>query len=693
MKPKKLTRDQIQNTVYNAVAEAVEFVEAEIAPDRIKAQRYVDGKSDLGYEEGRSKVVATKCRDTLRAVKPALMRVFLQSDKPVEFVPRHPRAVLESEQKTNYAKYVFERNNGFMLLSDAIDDALKKKVGILKVSVDDSEQIEIDEYSGLMADQVELLRQDPEVEIIEETITQEAMVDEMGMELMPATYDMKVSRVSRDKQIKIEAVAPEDFFVDRNATSILDCYVCGHTSEARVGDLVAMGFDFEEVYNLSGTGQGRVDEEEELQRRGWDAAQDDDNVNDPSMRRVAFTEAYMRMDIEGTGIPRLYKFLCAGDKYEVLDYEVCDQLPFAVFEVDPEAHTFFGRSLAEIIIDDQDAATSLLRGLLDNIQMVNNPRLEVVSAQVNMDDVLNNEIGAIVRVKQPGAIREMTIGGMAASILPALGYYDDTIRAKTGIVGAGMGLDADALQSQTAAAVRMMDQTNSAVAELIARHLAEGGMKQLFQTIAKLARQHISGQEMMRVNGTFVPVDPRSWTADADMAVNVGLGTGKHEEKAMVLRETLQTQMGIWQAYGPTNGLVSMAKIRNTLADILNHSGVYNSDRYYEPMDPQKEQMLMQQAAQAAQGQAQASDPNAAFLQAEQMKTSARVQADMMKMQLDAQRAKTDADLQRDKMVQDLYIAAAEIAAKYNTQLNVEQIKAQQAANNMQAMPGMMPNV
>lgn len=696
MKPKKLTRDQIQNTIKNAITEAVDFVEAEIAPERIKAQKYFDGQVDLASEDGRSAVVATKCRDTVRAVKPSLMRVFLQSGRPVEFVPRKPQAVQEAEQKTNYAAYVFERNNGFQILSDAIDDALKKKVGIWKVYVDEPATVEIDEYSDLMEDQVQLLRMDPEIEILEEEVTQEAIIDEMGMMIMPAIYDLKVAKETRSKEIRIDAVAPEDFFIDRNASSIHDAYVCGHSAEMRVGDVVAMGFDFETVYNMGGTTDGRVDEEETLQRLGWDATDTDEDANDPSMRKITLTEAYMKMDIEGTGIPRLYKFLCGGGNYELLEYELCDQMPFAVFEVDPEAHAFFGRSLVEIIQDDQDAATALLRGLLDNMALINNPRMVVNSQLVNMDDVLNNEIGAVIRTKDVSALREITIGGMAQGLLPAITYYDEAIRAKTGVSGAGMGLDANVLQSQTAQGVNAAVQAANQVSELIARHLAEGGFKQAFKIIVKLAKQHIGGEEMMRVNGEFVPVDPRSWSADTDMTVNVGIGTNKHEERAMVLRETLQTQMGIWQAYGPQNGVVTMTNIRNTLADILRHGGLHNAERYYQPMNPQMEQMLMMQAAQAAQGQQQASDPNAAFLQAEQMKTSARVQADMQKTQMDFVKAQMQDDRERDKMIQDLAIEAAKILANSGIRLNEQQIRAQQAMTQPMGMPmgapGMMPN-
>lgn len=694
MTPKQLSEDEIQNTVTSAVREAVDFVETEVAPDRIKAQKYFDGKSAVDFEDGRSRVVATKVRDTIRAIKPALMRVFLQSDKPVEFIPNTPQAVMGADQATKYAKYIFERNNGFRILSDVFHDALIKKVGVAKVYYDEVQHVEIDEYTDLTPEQLAFIENDPESEVLsqEETIIAEAVIDEMGMEIQPrmASYNLRVARTSTKGQIKIQSVAPEDFFVDRMAVSIDDCYVCGHTSEARVGDLVAMGFDFETVYNLGGAADGTVDDEEELARRGWDDTDDDENAADPSMRKVQFTEAYMKMDIEGTGVPRLYKFICAGNDYEILDYELCDYIPFAVFEVDPEPHTFFGRSLAEIVIEDQDAATSLLRGLLDGLAMANNPRVMAVQNLVNMDDLLNNEIGGVVRVKDINALREFSIGNAASAALPALQFYDEAVRAKTGVTGAAMGMDADALQSQTAAGVNAAVQAASAVSELIARNLAEGGMRQMFRLIAQIARANPNPNEMMRLDGQFVPVDPRSWTNDLDLVTNVGLGNNRREDRIAALQMTMQTQMQIWQSYGPTNGIVSMTGIRNTLADILGMAGIHNADRYYNPMNPQIEQQLLAMAAQAAQGdpsQQQPSDPNMAFLQAEQMKMSARVQADMAKTQLDAEKMRMDDDLERDRMAQDLAIKAAELLAKTGVQLDLNAIRREQQMPRMPFVP------
>lgn len=183
----------------------------------------------------------------------------------------------------------------------------------------------------------------------------------------------------------------------------------------------------------------------------------------------------------------------------------------------------------------------------------------------------------------------------------------------------------------------------------------------------------------MRMNGQFVPVDPRVWNADMDVQVNVGLGTGREMEKAAALQGILQIQQQVYQNYGPMNGLVSLTNIRNTLADVLASSGVRNAERYFAPITPEiEQQMLMmqqQQQQQMAQGQP---DPNQAFLQAEQIKAQAKMNTDMMKMQLDAQKAAAEDDRKRDQMAQDLLVDAAKVYGQYGTQVDVARIKAEQ---------------
>lgn len=677
MSLEKMTPDDIENIAREAVKDAVDFCESEIAEDRIKAQRYFDGETDIGEEEGRSQVVATKVRDTIRAIKPSLMRVFLQTDKPVEFVPRNQEDVPMAEQATKYLHYQFSEINGYRVLNDAFHDALIKKVGIVKVYWDDYMDQEIYDFHGLTDMELSAIVQDDGIEVVEKTTTQSVAIDEMGMEIQVPYHDVKVSRSIQRGKMCVESVPPEEFFIDRNARGIDDFYVVAHRTEMRVSDLVAMGYDFEEVSDLSGLEYSDTfSEVEEFHRQGFE--DDDEEIQDPSMRQVAVTEAYLKIDVDGTGVARLHKVLMAGSNYKMLDYEPCGELPFAVFEVDPEPHTFYGRSVADLIINDQDAATAMLRGVLDNVALTNNPRIEIVDGAVNIDDVLNNEIGGVIRVKQAGAVTTQAVPFVAGQTLSALQYFDQQVEDKTGVSKASTGLAPDTLQNTTATAVAATMQAQAAQIEVMARNLAEGGMRQMFKLMLKCMVQNVNEEMMMKLQGqSYVPVDPRSWNTGMDVSINVGLGTGREDQKVAVLNQALGLQMQIFQTYGAQNGVVGLTNIRNTVSDILAINGVRNSDRYFMPMNPQIEQQMLQQQQQAAQGQQQP-DPNAAFLQAEQMKMQAKMAMDQQKLQLEMQKAMAADDLKRDQMDQDLLVSAAEILGKYGTAVDLERIKQMQ---------------
>jgi len=676
LKPK--SRREVEGIVQDAISSAVDFVESEISQDRIKAQRYYDGEVDLGYEDGRSKVVATKVRDTVRAVKPSLMRIFLSTAKPVDFVPRGPEDVAMAEQATEFMHHEFTRLNGYRVINDAFQDALVKKQGIVKAYWMTYPEAEIYTFTDLSDDELAYLTDDDEVSVIEQTTEMSISMDEMGMDIETPSHSVKISRQQEKGELCIESVPPEEFFVNRDARNLKDAYLVAHRTDMRAGDLIAMGYDPEVVLNLNSMENGsEMTEAEVFERRGYDIDTSDEDEQDPSMKNVTVTEAYMRIDVDGTGVPVLHKLTCGGTAYELLDFEPCDELPFAKFEIDPEPHTFYGRSLAEIVMDDQDAATSILRSILDNVAMTNNPRIGIVEGAVNIDDVLNNEIGAIVRMRQAGSVQDLSVPFTAGQTLGALTYLDGLVESKTGVSRASMGLDPDAMQSTTKAAVQATVQAAAGQVEVMVRNLADG-MKELFGIMLRLSHKNVDEEQMMRMNGSFIPVDPRVWDSSMDVSINVGLGTGREEEKAMALNQALQMQTMVYQTYGPMNGLVSMTNIRNTLADQLAVAGIRNADRYFAPITEEIEAQMLQQQQEAQAQQGEAADPNAAFLQAEQMKAQAKMQSDMAKLQLDTQKAAAEDDLKRDQMAQDLLVDAAKVYGDYGTKVDIARIQAEQ---------------
>ena len=717
----QMTEDDIQGAIKEAIEAAIDYVDSDIADQREKAQRYFDGRVDLAHEDGRSKVVSTKVRDVVRGAKPSLMRIFMSNDKFVEFVPKGPEDVDNAEQATTYAHWVFNKVGGYNVLNDAIHDSLLKKVGLVKVWWNTETVAKSYSYENLSDEEVQILTVDDDVEVTEHLQEVVMEMDDMGMEVTRNVHSMVVSHKSEEGEMVIEGIPPEEFFIDGSAKSIDDAYIVCHRSEKRVGDLVAMGYDIDVIENLAGgEGDSLIGEEEKILRFGESVHDDDQVSNDPSMRIVIVTEAYMRIDAEGDGIPTLHKFVCGGTNYEVLDMEPWDKTPFASFHVDPEPHAFYGRSLAELVMNDQDTTTSVLRGILDNVALTNSPRLEVNEDMVEMDDVLNNEIGAIIRSEQIGSVNPLTVPFVAGSTLPALQYLDMLVEEKTGISKMSMGVNADMLQNTSATAAALTAQAGAGQVEVMARNLAEG-MKTLFKLILHVAIQNSPDEQMMRLNGEFVPVDPRVWNADMDMSINVGLGTGQEDAKAAALMQTFQTQQTIWQSYGPKNGLVSMTNMRNTLADMMALSGIRNVDRYYASMTPEKEQQLMAQMAeeaaaaeQAALEQGQQGDPMAqaliqaeqikaqASMQGQQMKLQGKMQGDQIKMQADMQvkaaqmqskqgtelaelqlkyrELQSSNDLERDQMNQDLLVEAAKILGQYGTAVDVERVKVMQNA-------------
>ena len=715
---KPMDEDEIEAIISDAVDQAIDFIATEIADKRIKAQRYFDGETDIGEEEGRSTVVMTKARDVVRAVKPSIQRVFLTSDRPVEFIPSGPEDVASMEQASIYAAAKFRQSNGYQIVRDVAHDALVKKAGFTKAYWAEYDQPKVYDFDDLDDDQYQAVTSSDGVEVIrheerpdEATIAQmqqqidaaqqaaqqaaaagqqvdPAMIPQMPAQL-PALHSLRIMKRNTKGELRIETVPPEEFFVDRNARSDGDFYVIGHRTEMRAADVIAMGIDEDKVLDLdNGSSTDMRAQEEEESRRYPINRDESDNPQDPAMKLVTITEAYMRIDADGTGVPILHKFLLGGTKNRLLSYEPVDDHPLAGWHVDPEPHTYFGRSLVEIVEQDQDAATSIIRGILDNVNMTNNPRTEVVKGQVEIDDLLNNEIGAVVRVNAPNMIRDLAVPFVAGQTLPALQYMDQNVEVKTGVTRASMGLDPDALQSTTRAAVTATVSAGAGQVEVMVSNLAHTGMRRLFRQILKLMAKHSTKAEMLRINGNYVPMDPRVWDADLDAVVNVGLGTGREDQKTAALNQLFGIQMQAIQAFGPQNPLAGLSQIRNTLADILATNGISNADRYLLPPPPP-----MPQGAEGAQGQQppQPDQQAQAIVQAETIKAQAKMASDQQRRQLEWMKAQMQDDRERARMMQDLDIAIAQIAGKYGMTVDSAAIKAQQAATQPQAMPQAQP--
>jgi hypothetical protein len=474
----------------------------------------------------------------------------------------------------------------------------------------------------------------------------------------PTLHDVKVKRSKKYAEAKVLGVPPEEFGIEKTARSIRSCNYCFHRiTQITQGELIRQGYDRDIVESLPT--YLSITNPEEINRDTVAEHLDVGEEHNPASRRIAIIEHYVRMDYEGTGVAKLYK-VTTGDEQGVLltknggelDMEEFDQIPFAAMTPVIITHRFFGRSLADLVMEIQRIKTALLRAYLDNKYLANNPRTEVAEshASVNtLDDLLISRQGGIVRTKQPGGLNVIEVPDIGQNIFPALEYFDQVREVRTGVTRQGQGIDADALQNQTATAVNQMYSATQARMKLIARIFAETGIKDLSLLLHGIVRKHGQQAQTVRLRNQWVQVDPREWKKRNDMTVEVGLGTGGKAEQMQMINLIIAMQEkalmgGLTNIVTPTN-LYNSAKVLTRISGHKDTDAFFTDPSTQPPPQAQPDpklqiEMIKAQSAAQLQQQKQQTEAvhEAAKLQAdaalEQQKFEHQKELDMLEMHM-----------------------------------------------------------
>ena len=133
--------------------------------------------------------------------------------------------------------------------------ALIRKVGILKCYWDDQTKYETHDLTGIDDAALNALMADPaaEVQIVQSEMMGEPQVDPMSGQIVPppAVHAVRVMYTHPDGRVKLEAVPPEEFLISREAKSVEEADYLAHRRLLTVSELVAMGYDEDEVDGLA----------------------------------------------------------------------------------------------------------------------------------------------------------------------------------------------------------------------------------------------------------------------------------------------------------------------------------------------------------------------------------------------------------------------------------------------------------
>lgn len=635
----KIDTDDLRALVESQHFAALGAVDAsKLSSARARSMEYYlgDVTRDIPSEDGKSSAVSMDVADTVEGLMPQLMEVFAGSEEVVAFDPVGPEDVQAAQQETDYVNHVFmNRNPGFLTLYTMMKDALLQKVGVVKVWWEKTERIERETYTDKTNDEFALIAMSPDVEIVEHT--EKDSPDYPGVKL----HDVVVETKRDYSCAKVMPVPPEEFGVSRDCRGNLqEANYCYHKVVTRtVSDLILDGYDEGQARSLPT--YRLYTNQEELARDTVNEHQYTTAEYEDANRVVEITEHYIRADVNKNGKAELYRVVTGGGSLpgsvgEILtldgkpDAQPWDMMPFAAITPVPMPHRFFGRSIADLVIDIQKIKTVMLRGALDNIYLVLRPRPEVaeqLSGPNTIDDLLVHRAGAVIRTKQPGAINWQVVPNITEGIFPALEYFDSVREWRTGVTKAGQGIDSNALQNQTATSTNQVYEAAQAKVKLIARIFAETGIKDLFMLLHATIKKHGDKAQITRLRNQWVQVDPRNWKTREDITINLGLGTGS---KASRLAQTMQVaNLQKELLVGGKVNMVSDENLFNTAKEITRLVGHKDTDTFFT--DPQKNPAQPQQAPP---------DPKLVQIQAQTMLQREKMQADnqhqMSKLQADA---------------------------------------------------------
>jgi hypothetical protein len=672
--------------------------DAELLSDRQRALRFMKGdmREEMPTQPNRSAATSTDVLDAINTLTPDLLEIFTSGDDVVAFKPNGPEDEAGARQETDYISHVvFQENDGFMLFNTFIMDALSQKIGVLKFWRE-TEKPQDERLTGqspmALHMAIGLDAAEPTAALLDIKPSEEQTGDEL-------VFDATVRKTQAKGRICIESVAPEDFTVAADTVRLRDTTYCAHRTRVRAQELLASGIDAEIVARLpdaandtSQTAQSRDTAGESSVSQGSDSLS--------PLRMVEIVEHYVRL-LEGDRLV-IWRVQTGADESVLIDKEEVNRFPFAAITPFVVTHRFYGRSVADLLIETQKINTALTRMGLDSGYFALNQRMEVAEDQTSdttMFDLMANEPGRPIMSKTGKAVRAIGAGTINFDVFGALEYFQTKAEQHTGIVRNAQGLNPDTLHDTAKGAAMLMGAAQKRI-RMIARIFAETGVKDLYLGVHALIREDGAShkREAVRLRGGWEPIDPTSWGERADMTIEVGLGAGGRDYD-------LAQTMGM---IGVAEKLIDLqGGVVTPDSDYVTPSAVYAlAERAFAKMGAKRPDLYLANPSRERQQATGEPPPDPAMLKLEgEMKLAAAKQAGELKMaQMKAandlaiamKEAENDLILQREKMQLEMQAQEAQAAGELELkrrELELEaQIKGASALSGMVTTP-VLPDV
>lgn len=558
---------------------------SETAFEQAQAMDYYLRRPFGNEEEGRSQVISSDVWDVVEGMTPTVIKPFVSSADAVVFNPQGPEDEEAAKQETDYLNYVVtQQNDSFTTFVSWAKAGLLQKNGIVKYWWDKTRRVSIETYRGMSEDVLTAMLEDDKLKVIAKTeVESEPVTDPQTGQQMPGPrmFDVTIRATETDGRAAYATVPPEEFLIIGRDPDPQKASFVQHRSRVTISDLREMGYDVEDDIQDAGSGAPGMEIQAAArnQNNQFDQMSALDGSGDPSMREVWFKESYCYVDYDEDGVSELRKVCAVGST--VLANDETEEIQFAAWTPYQQLWQFDGRCPADEACEVQEVKTTLIRESLNNLYTISNNRV-YAGNKVNLDDLIDNQIGGIVRVDAEivgNQIQVVPISPIGQVVQPAIEYWDGVKENRTGFTRYQQGA-ADLNNQKTLGEIRIVSAAGNARIELIQRSLAEQGMKPLMLGLHGLLRRHATKAETIRLRGQWVEIDPREWKKRRDMTISVGLGT---MDKSLELQA--QSSIVKMQQEAAGAGVVSPENVYNSHAKFVELTGEKDAAKYFTHPD------------------------------------------------------------------------------------------------------------
>ncbi len=634
---KKLSDNSIVTLVDQQVGNSVGYADSELSTERAKIIDYYNGTLPKPAHDGNSKYVSLDVYDAVESLKAALLETFSAGTRTVKFAPQNEDDVELARMCTEYTDYVVHRQNDFFnVCSTALHDSLIARAGVVKVFWENSTETDYEEFEDITESELDMLLAQDNVELVEST------VDDIG--LTSGTIG-----IERDtSQVVIENVAPEEFLIESQAKSLEDVTFCAHRTKKTLSELRLEGYSEKLIDKIGDHTDVDFETDPEVLARFDNVGNFRNGSSDlqDQVRSVMVYEAYVLLDVEGTGIAELYKVIKAGNV--LLEKEKVNRKPFVTFVPLPTPHSFYGNNFADKVVATQNARTVLTRSILDHAMITNNPRYTVVKGGLtNPRELIDNRLGGIVNTTRPDAISPMMQAPLNPFIFQTIKLLEEDLEDTTGVSKMSQGLNKDAISKQNSAAmVEQLATMSQQRQKIIARNFASQFMKPLFHMVYNLVCENEMQEKMVELSGSYVVCDPRKWKEKRDVQIELHLGYGEQEKEAtkyLNMHTLLTNDPNLAAMYQQPNQYELAKKI-------MELSGVKEVSNYLtnpENIEPPQPDPAAEMQMQMAQKQLELQERQTAIAE---MKAQVDSQISQMKIELEKAKVENQHAIQSDSL-------------------------------------------